>query len=166
MTARNREDGTSGACFIIELPLGKEHLKNNQIYSEYVDTGMKQRRSAANRNCKILLVDDDIEICRYIKSELSDWYRFVICNNGKAALKQLLSGDFDLVVSDVVMPEMDGIEALKKIKALDPGAKIIMCSAMGQQAMVIESIQSGAKDFIVKPFQADRVIEAVQKVVG
>ena len=71
-----------------------------------------------------------------------------------------------MIVSDVMMPEMDGIEALKKIKALDPGAKIIMCSAMGQQAMVIESIQSGAKDFIVKPFQADRVIEAVQKVVG
>ena len=64
------------------------------------------------------------------------------------------------------MPEMDGIEALKKIKSGDPNASIIMCSAMGQQAMVIESIQSGAKDFIVKPFQADRVLEAVQKVVG
>ena len=72
----------------------------------------------------------------------------------------------DLVLMDITMPEMDGIEALKKIKASDPGASVIMCSAMGQQAMVIESIQSGAKDFIVKPFQADRVIEAVQKVVG
>ena len=61
---------------------------------------------------------------------------------------------------------VDGIEALKKIKAADANASIIMCSAMGQQAMVIESIQSGAKDFIVKPFQADRVLEAVQKVVG
>ena len=64
------------------------------------------------------------------------------------------------------MPEMDGIAALKKIKELDPNASVIMCSAMGQQAMVIESIQSGAKDFIVKPFQADRVIEAVRKVLG
>ena len=72
----------------------------------------------------------------------------------------------DLVLMDITMPEMDGIEALKKIKALDPGAKIIMCSAMGQQAMVIEAIQSGAKDFIVKPFQAERVLEAVKKVVG
>ena len=60
----------------------------------------------------------------------------------------------------------DGIQALKKIRESDPNAAIIMCSAMGQQAMVIESIQSGAKDFIVKPFQADRVIEAVRKVVG
>ena len=72
----------------------------------------------------------------------------------------------DLVFMDITMPEMDGIEALKKIKAADANASIIMCSAMGQQAMVIESIQSGAKDFIVKPFQADRVLEAVQKVVG
>ena len=64
------------------------------------------------------------------------------------------------------MPEVDGIQALKNIKAADANAKIIMCSAMGQQAMVIEAIQSGAKDFIVKPFQADRVLEAVKKVIG
>lgn len=67
---------------------------------------------------------------------------------------------------DITMPEMDGIQALKKIKATDPNAAIIMCSAMGQQAMVIESIQSGAKDFIVKPFQPDRVLEAVKKAIG
>jgi len=67
---------------------------------------------------------------------------------------------------DITMPEMDGIQAVKQIKSLDPSAKIIMCSAMGQQAMVIESIQAGARDFIVKPFQAERVIEAVKKVVG
>ena len=72
----------------------------------------------------------------------------------------------DLVLMDITMPEMDGIQALKEIKKLDGGAKVIMCSAMGQQAMVIESIQAGAKDFIVKPFQAERVIEAVKKVVG
>lgn len=64
------------------------------------------------------------------------------------------------------MPELDGIGALKKIKGADPNAMVIMCSAMGQQAMVIEAIQSGAKDFIVKPFQADRVLEAVKKVIG
>ena len=64
------------------------------------------------------------------------------------------------------MPEMDGIQALKEIKKIDPNAKVIMCSAMGQQAMVVESIQAGAKDFIVKPFQEDRVLEAVKKVVG
>ena len=71
-----------------------------------------------------------------------------------------------LVLMDITMPEMHGIDALKKIKASDPSALVMMCSAMGQQAMVSESIQAGAKDFIVKPFQADRVIEAVKKVVG
>ena len=67
---------------------------------------------------------------------------------------------------DITMPEMDGIEALKRIKKLDPDSNIIMCSAMGQQAMVIESIQAGAKDFVVKPFQAERVLEAVKKALG
>ena len=86
--------------------------------------------------------------------------------NGAKAVEKYAELKPDLVLMDITMPEMDGIEALKKIKASDPSASVIMCSAMGQQAMVIESIQSGAKDFIVKPFQADRVIEAVQKVVG
>jgi len=66
---------------------------------------------------------------------------------------------------DITMPEMNGIDAIKEIRKIDPNATIIVCSAMGQQAMVIEAIQAGAKDFIVKPFQAGRVIEAVQKAL-
>jgi two-component system chemotaxis response regulator CheY len=86
--------------------------------------------------------------------------------NGLKAVEKYKEVNPDLVLMDITMPEMDGIQALKEIKKIDPGAMVIMCSAMGQQAMVIESIQAGAKDFIVKPFQADRVIEAVKKVVG
>ena len=86
--------------------------------------------------------------------------------NGAMAVDKYNETKPDLVLMDITMPEMDGIQALKKIKANDPAACVIMCSAMGQQAMVIESIQSGARDFIVKPFQADRVLEAVQKVLG
>ncbi len=86
--------------------------------------------------------------------------------NGLKAVEKYKEVNPDLVLMDITMPEMDGIQALKEIKKLDAGALVIMCSAMGQQAMVIESIQAGAKDFIVKPFQADRVIEAVKKVVG
>ena len=86
--------------------------------------------------------------------------------NGAIAVEKYNELHPDLVLMDITMPEMDGIQALKKIKEGDPNASVIMCSAMGQQAMVIESIQSGAKDFIVKPFQADRVIEAVKKAVG
>ena len=175
VTARNREDGTNGACFIIELPLGKEHLKNNQIYSEYVDTGMKQQRGAASKNCKILLVDDDIEICRYIKSELSDWYRFVICNNGKEALKQLLSGDFDLVVSDVVMPEMDGITLLKSIKgnANISHVPVIMLTSKSEISDRLEGIKLGADAYLAKPFSLeelhlmiDNLIDNVRRLKG
>ena len=72
----------------------------------------------------------------------------------------------DLVTLDITMPNKDGIAALKDIKAFDPSALCVMCSAMGQQSMVIEAIQAGAKDFIVKPFQADRVIESIRKVLG
>ena len=173
--AHNREDGKSGACFIIELPLGKEHLKSNQIYSDYVDTGMKQQRSAASRNCKILLVDDDIEICRYIKSELSDWYRFVICNNGKEALKQLLADDFDLVVSDVVMPEMDGITLLRNIKgnANISHVPVIMLTSKSEISDRLEGIKLGADAYLAKPFSLeelhltiDNLIDNVRRLKG
>ncbi|MBQ8627682.1 MAG: response regulator [Agathobacter sp.] len=86
--------------------------------------------------------------------------------NGKIAVDKYNEVKPDLVLMDITMPEMDGIQALKAIKGNDANASIIMCSAMGQQAMVIEAIQSGAKDFIVKPFQAERVLEAVKKVIG
>lgn len=173
--AHNREDGKSGACFIIELPLGKEHLKNNQIYSDYVDSGVKQVRKAASRNCKILLVDDDIEICRYIKSELSDWYRFVICKNGKEALKQLLSADFDLVVSDVVMPEMDGITLLRNIKgnANISHVPVIMLTSKSEISDRLEGIKLGADAYLAKPFSLeelhltiDNLIDNVRRLKG
>ena len=86
--------------------------------------------------------------------------------NGVKAVEKYNELKPDLVLMDITMPEMDGIQALKKIKEGAPNAVVIMCSAMGQQAMVIESIQAGAKDFIVKPFQAERVLEAVKKVIG
>ena len=72
----------------------------------------------------------------------------------------------DLVTMDIVMPDMGGIDAVREIVKLDPGAKVLMCSAMGQQALVVEAIQAGAKDFVVKPFQPSRVLEAVQRVLG
>ena len=117
---------------------------------------------------KVMICDDAAFMRMMIKDILTkNGYNIAgEAENGQKAVEKYAELKPDLVLMDITMPEMDGIEALKKIKALDPGAKIIMCSAMGQQAMVIESIQSGAKDFIVKPFQADRVIEAVQKVVG
>ena len=72
----------------------------------------------------------------------------------------------DLVIMDITMPNMDGIQALQAIKAKDPGAKVIMCSAMGQEAMVVEAIKEGAMDFIVKPFKPDRILQTVNKILG
>ncbi len=116
----------------------------------------------------ILIVDDAAFMRMMIKDILSKNGYTVAgeAENGVKAVEKYNEVKPDLVLMDITMPEKDGIQALKEIKAIDPKAQVIMCSAMGQQAMVIESIQAGAKDFIVKPFQADRVIEAVKKVVG
>ena len=116
----------------------------------------------------ILICDDAAFMRMMIKDILTkNGYNVVgEAENGLKAVEKYSETKPDLVLMDITMPEMDGIQALKKIKEQDPGTTVIMCSAMGQQAMVIESIQAGAKDFIVKPFQADRVIEAVKKVVG
>ena len=118
---------------------------------------------------KNILICDDAAFMRMMIKDILTKNGYNIAGeaeNGAKAVEKYAELKPDLVLMDITMPEMDGIEALKKIKNSDPNASVIMCSAMGQQAMVIESIQSGAKDFIVKPFQSDRVIEAVQKVVG
>jgi len=117
---------------------------------------------------KILIVDDAAFMRMMIKDILTkNGYEISgEAENGLKAVEKYKEDKPDLVIMDIKMPEMDGIEAVKKIKALDSNANIIMCSAMGQQAMVIEAIQAGAKDFVVKPFQADRVIEAVKKAIG
>ncbi|HPU45375.1 MAG: response regulator [Clostridiaceae bacterium] len=116
----------------------------------------------------ILIVDDAAFMRMMIKDILTKNGYTVIgeAENGIKAVDRYKELNPDLVIMDITMPEMDGIQAVRQIKALNASAKIIMCSAMGQQAMVIESIQAGARDFIVKPFQAERVIEAVRKVIG
>ncbi len=117
---------------------------------------------------KILIVDDAAFMRMMIKDILTkNGYEVAgEAENGAIAVSKYAEIKPDLVLMDITMPEKDGIQALKEIKGSDANAKVIMCSAMGQQAMVIEAIQSGARDFIVKPFQADRVLEAVKKVVG
>jgi len=117
---------------------------------------------------KVLIVDDAAFMRMMIKDILSkNGYEVVgEAENGARAIEKFKELEPELVIMDITMPEMDGIQAVKEIRGSSPEAKIIMCSAMGQQAMVIESIQAGAKDFIVKPFQAERVLEAVKKVIG
>ena len=118
---------------------------------------------------KSILICDDAAIMRMMIKDILTMNGYIIAGeaeNGIKAVEKYKEVKPDLVLMDITMPELDGIGALKQIKELDPNASVIMCSAMGQQAMVVEAIQSGAKDFIVKPFQADRVLEAVKRVMG
>lgn len=118
---------------------------------------------------KSILICDDAAFMRMMIKDILTKNGYEIAGeaeNGAVAVDKYADTKPDLVMMDITMPEKDGIQALKEIRSKDSGANIIMCSAMGQQAMVIESIQAGAKDFIVKPFQPDRVLEAVRKVIG
>ncbi len=117
---------------------------------------------------KILIVDDAAFMRMMIKDILTkNGYEIAgEAQDGREAVEKYKELEPDLVTMDITMPEMDGITALKEIKQIDPDAVVIMCSAMGQQAMVIDAIQAGAKDFIVKPFQADRVLEAIEKALN
>ena len=117
---------------------------------------------------RILITDDALFMRVTLKNILSgEGYEIVgEAQNGVEAVKLYQDLKPDLVTMDITMPEMDGIEALKKIKAIDGNAVIVMCTAMGQKNMVVEAVQNGAKDFIVKPFQPDRVLEAVNKLLA
>lgn len=118
---------------------------------------------------KGILVADDASFMRMMIKDILTKNGFEIAGeavNGLDAVDKYKELKPELVIMDITMPEMDGIQAVKEIKSIDPNAKIIMCSAMGQQAMVIEAIQAGARDFVVKPFQQERVIEAVRKALG
>ena len=118
---------------------------------------------------KRILVVDDAAFMRMMLKDILTKNGYEIAgeaNSGADGVNKFIELKPDLVTLDITMPEMDGITALQEIRKNDPNALVVMCSAMGQQAMVIESIQAGAKDFIVKPFQADRVVEAIRKVIG
>lgn len=117
---------------------------------------------------KVLIVDDAVVMRMMIKGILSKNGFEVVgeAQNGAEAVDKYRALMPDLVTMDMVMPEMDGITAVKQIIAGDPNAKIIMCTSMGQQALVVEAIQAGAKSFVTKPFQPPKIIETLQKVMA
>lgn len=115
----------------------------------------------------VLVVDDAAFMRMILKNILTaKGFDVIEAVDGNDAVKRYKEHQPDLVTMDITMPEMDGITAVKEIRKLDAQAKIIMCSAMGQQTMVIDAIQAGARDFIVKPFQPEKVMEAVAKAIG
>ena len=116
----------------------------------------------------VLLVDDE-SIMRMMQKDILTENGYSVvgeAENGMKAIEKYKELNPRLVIMDIAMPEMNGIQAAKGIIEFNNSALIVMCSAMGQQSMVIESIQAGAKDFIVKPFQHDKFLEVVQKVIG
>ena len=175
--AYNRTDGIKGSCFEVNIPLGKEHLKLEEILQE---DGTKTaestgKRTQANRNFNILIVDDDAEIAHYIKTELSDWYRFEHASNGKEGLKMLLTGKYDLVISDVMMPEMDGVTMLKKIKGNSNVSDIpvILLTSKSEVENRLEGLRKGADAFLAKPFNMeelhiliDNLVDNVRRIRG
>ncbi len=117
---------------------------------------------------KVLIVDDAV-FMRMMLRDILEKNGYEVsgeASNGIEAIEEYRNNPPDVITMDVTMPEMDGLQALKEIRKFDASAKIIMCSAMGQQGMVMEAIKAGAKDFIVKPFNGERVIEAVGKALG
>ena len=117
---------------------------------------------------KILLVDDAAFMRMMLNNTLTQagYTDLIEAEDGVKAVEAYTAEKPDLVFMDITMPNKDGLETLKEIKAMDPGATIVMCSAMGQETMVMDSIKSGAKDFIVKPFKPERVLSTVKKILG
>ena len=117
---------------------------------------------------KIMLVDDAAFMRMMVKNALtkSGYDNFVEAQDGAEAVKKYDEEKPDMVIMDITMPKMDGLQALKKIRENDPNAKVVMCTAMGQEGMVVDAIKSGAKDFIVKPFNAERIVQTVNTILG
>jgi two-component system, chemotaxis family, chemotaxis protein CheY len=116
---------------------------------------------------KVLVVDDAafmrLRACKVLQDS---GHEVVQAENGVDAVRQYADHHPDAVLLDITMPEMDGLSALKEIKRLDPNARVAMVTAMGQQAIVMEALRAGAKDFVLKPFQPDRVLGAVHKLLN
>ena len=175
--AQNRSDGQQGSCFVVSIPLGNKHLKPEQIVTdsparEILSSGSGKQQY---RKFRILIADDDPEIADYIIGELGTKYKFDHSPNGKEALKTLLTDHYDLVISDVMMPEMDGITLLKRIKD-NPNISqlpVIMLTSKAEVENKLEGLKSGADAYIAKPFsmeelhiQIDNLIDNVRRLRG
>lgn len=159
--AMARNDGQSGAKFVVELPLGNAHLKPEQMeaYENSRQETATAPRQRPNQNVKVALVDDDLDLARYISNELSNWYHIDIFANGREALQALLRGRYDLVVSDIVMPEMDGVTLLKNIKGNTEisDVPVILLTSKSEIGDRLEGIREGADAYLSKPFNIDEL---------
>ncbi len=182
--AQNRTDGQQGALFTVLLPLGNSHLSSEEIEIEKQEpqavvttdgTQSATPKKQQGMRHRVLVVDDDTEIGNYISTELGNYYRFTLCPNGKEGLKELLMNEYDVVVSDVMMPEMDGFTMLRMIKtnANVAHVPVIMLTSKADVANRLEGLERGADAFLAKPFDMeelhmviDNLIQSRQRLKG
>ncbi len=174
--AYNRTDTEKGACLEIRIPLGNAHLKPEEIEIDGSEQKNGSKRQAS-KNFRLLVVDDDLEVARYIKNELGQWYRIDMASNGREALKMLLSGDnsYDLVISDVMMPEMDGLTLLRQLKG-NPNISdipVVLLTSKAEVSDRLEGLKKGADAYLAKPFNmeelhilVDNIIDNVRRLRG
>ena len=169
ITASNRTDGP-GSVFTITLPLGKSHLKPEEMETRTGNattptTATKPQSTSSHH--RVLIVDDDQEIGHYISTELGHYYRFTVCSNGKEALKELLRNEYDVVVSDVMMPEMDGFTMLRMIKTNMnlSHLPVVMLTSKADVANRLEGLERGADAFLAKPFDMEELHLTIENLI-
>jgi two-component system chemotaxis response regulator CheY len=144
-------------------PMIEAPAADSAVWPKLSDRGYRRTLHVA----KVLVVDDAafmrVRACKVLQD---NGHEVVQAENGADAVRQYAEHHPDAVLMDITMPEMDGLAALKEIKKIDPAARIAMVTAMGQQAIVMEALRAGAKDFVLKPFQPDRVLGALQKLLA
>ena len=169
ITAENRSDGQQGSVFTVKLPLGNAHLKPEEIESTSQQPAHASQQPAANSSARyrVLIVDDDREIGNYISSELGHYYKFSICSNGREGLKELLTNPYDLVISDVMMPEMDGFTMLRMIKTnLNIShLPVIMLTSKADVGNRLEGLERGADAFLAKPFNMEELHMNIENLI-
>ncbi len=169
--AANRTD-MQGAVFTVTLPLGNAHLRPEEIEmadqnSQTAAQAVKLNQVSGTKN-RVLIVDDDEEIARYISTELGSFYRFTLCGNGREGLKELLTGgSYDAVVSDVMMPEMDGFTMLRMIRTniTISHIPVVMLTSMADVGNRLEGLESGADAFLAKPFDMQELHMVIENLI-
>lgn len=169
--AMGRSDGLRGAVFVVTLPLGNVHLTEEEIEAakmEDTSNGVEHVKGSRRARHRVLIVDDDLEIAHYISTELGQYYKFGICPNGKEGLKELLTGDYDLVISDVMMPEMDGFTMLRMIKTNINISHIpvIMLTSKADIGNRLEGLERGADAFLSKPFDMEELHMSIENLIA
>jgi DNA-binding response OmpR family regulator/anti-sigma regulatory factor (Ser/Thr protein kinase) len=165
ISADNRTDGVQGAVFTVTLQKGNAHLKPEQIISS--ETSEPAQKNPSSNRLNIIIADDDKEIADFIISELSRRYNFDYAPDGKQALKKILANNYDLIISDVVMPEMDGIQLLKHVKENPMVSQIpvIMLTSKISIENRLLGLKSGADAYIPKPFEMEELEIQIDNIV-